>query len=177
MRKFLNALAWLAIVLFVLFDIVLVMGTRLPRQHSVVRTVTIHQPAQRIWAALTDFAQQPKWRPDLVSVERMPKRGGQEVWRENYKNGMSDTLITEQWVPPVYLVRTIADEKSPVQGSWEFTLQRATEGSTKVTINERALVPNPLYRFMGNYVLRYSYIDNFLKQLAAKMGEPTAKVS
>ena len=116
MRKFLNALAWLAIVLFVLFDIVLVMGTRLPRQHSVVRTVTIHQPAQRIWAALTDFAQQPKWRPDLVSVERMPQRGGQEVWRENYKNGMSDTLITEQWVPPVYLVRTILGEMSRRKG-------------------------------------------------------------
>ena len=177
MRKFLTILGWLAVVLFVLFDIVLIMGVRLPRQHSVARTVSIHKPAQQLWAVLTDYAKQPQWRPDLVSVDQLPKRGGLEVWRENYKNGMADTLITEQSVPPVYLVRTIADEKNPVQGSWEFTLQRATEGSTKVTIDERALVPNPLYRFMGNYVLRYSYIDNFLKQLAAKMDEPTAKVS
>jgi uncharacterized protein YndB with AHSA1/START domain len=177
MRKLLTAIAWVALVAFVLFDIALIMGAVSPKQHVVSRSIVIHKPAQQIWATLTDYAGQPKWRDDLKSVDQLPPRGGQPLWRETYKNNMSDMLLTEQWVPPVYLVRTIADEKSPVQGSWEFTMAPHPDGSTTVTITERALVKGAFFRFMSRYVLRYSYIDKYLHQLATKMGDPAAKVS
>lgn len=177
MRKVFTAVAWVALIAFVLVDIALIMGAVSPKQHTVSRSIVIHKPAQQIWVTLTDYAGEPKWRDDLKSVKELPSRGGQQVWRENYKNDMSDTLVTEQWVPPIYLVRTIADEKSPVQGSWEFNIDPNRDGTTTVKITEHALVKGAFFRFMSRYVLRYSYIDKFLRQLAARMGDPAAKVT
>lgn len=177
MRKLLTAVACVAMLAFVLFDIALILGAVSPKQHVVSRSVTLHKPAQQIWATLTDYAAQPKWRDDLKSVDQLPSRGGQPVWRENYKSDPPMTLVTEQWVPPVYLVRTIADEKSPAQGSWEFNINPNRDGSTTVKITERAQVRGAFYRFMVRYVIHYSYIDKFLHQLAAQLGEPAAKVT
>jgi uncharacterized protein YndB with AHSA1/START domain len=177
MRKLFTAVVWVALVAFVLVDIALILGAISPKQHVVSRSVTIHKPAQQIWTTLTDYASQPKWRDDLKSVDQLPPRVGQPVWRENYKNNDSMTLITEQWVPPIYLVRTIADEKSPAQGSWEFNIDPNPDGSTTVKITERATVRGAFFRFVSRYILRYSYIDKFLHQLAAQMGEPAAKVT
>jgi len=177
MRKLITAAVWVALVAFVFFDIALIMGALSPKQHTVSRSITIHKPATQVWAVLTDYAGQPKWRDDLKSVDQLPPRGGLPLWRENYKNNMSDTLLTEQSVTPIYLVRTIADEKSPVQGSWEFNIERNRDGSTTVKVTEHALVRGAFFRFMSRYVLRYSYIDKYLHQLAARMGDSAARVS
>jgi uncharacterized protein YndB with AHSA1/START domain len=176
MRKLITVLAWTALVVVAGFNICLLIGMKLPREHVVARSVTVHKPPVEVWRVLTDYASQPQWRPELKSVERLPARNGNEIWRENYKHGMPDTLATEQFVPPTYLVRTIADQNGPVQGSWEFNIDGAPGGST-IRITEHGFVRNPFLRFVSRYVMRYSYIDDYLRELAKKMGDANAKVS
>jgi|SRR5919108_908643 uncharacterized protein YndB with AHSA1/START domain len=172
MRKFIQAIAWIVLLLVVLFDIGLLLGMRLPREHTAVRTMRMGAPRQAVWQAITDFAKQPEWRSNLKSVERLPDRNGLQVWRENYKHMGSETLITEQFIPPTYLVRTIADDRGPVSGSWEFSLlTNPVGGGTAITLTERGQVRNPFVRFVANDILRYRYMDEYLRQLAAKFGE------
>ena len=171
MRKFLQAVVWIALLLVVLFDLGLFLGMRLPREHTAVRTMFLTAPRQAVWQTITDFPKQPEWRHDLKSVERLPDRDGLQVWRENYKGSDSMTLITEQLIPPTYLVRTIADEGS-FSGSWEFSLlTNPVGGGTAITLTERGQVRNPLFRFIAHYVLKYRSMDDYLRQLAAKFGE------
>ena len=110
MRKFLKLLAWTVLLLVVLFDIGLLLGMRLPREHTVVRTMMLGAPRQAVWQAITDFSKQPEWRANLKSVERLPDRDGLPVWRESYKRMGSETLVTEQFIPPT-LNHDIADSE------------------------------------------------------------------
>ena len=172
MRKFLKLLAWTVLLLVVLFDIGLLLGMRLPREHTVVRTMRLGAPRQAVWQAITDFSKQPEWRANLKSVERLPDRDGLPVWRESYKRMGSETLVTEQFIPPTYLVRTIADDKGPMSGSWEFSLlTNPVGGGTAISLTERGSVRNPFVRFIAHDVMKYRYIDKYLRQLAAKFGE------
>ena len=171
MRKSIHAVAWIAVVIVVLFDLGLLLGMRLPREHTAVRTMILAAPRQAVWQAITDFAKQPEWRHDLKSVERLPDSEGRSVWRENSKGSGSMTLITEQFIPPTYVVRTIANEGS-FSGSWEFSLlTNPVGGGTAITLTERGQVRNPLFRFIAHYVLKYRSMDDYLRQLAAKFGE------
>jgi len=176
MRKVLLALVWIAVALLVAFNVVLLWGTRLPREHVMTRAVVIHQPVATVWQTVTDFNGQTAWRPDLKSVERLPDRNGMQLWRETQKGGEVDTYATEQMVPPLYLVRTIADERSAAQGSWEFSFQGGP-GFTTVQLTERGSVKNPFYRFVAAKIFRYNWIDDYLKNLAVKFKEQQPKIS
>jgi uncharacterized protein YndB with AHSA1/START domain len=138
-----------------LLNVCVIIGMRVPREHVVSRSVTLKQPPVKVWQAITDYASQPQWRPDVKSVKRLPDHNGMQVWREDYKMGGGQTLETEQWVPPSYLVRTIADQNGPVQGSWEFNIEPMPNAASKVTITEHGRVPNPLWRFVSAYLYHY----------------------
>lgn len=170
MRRILVGLVWASVALLVLFNIALLWGMRLPREHTTTRTVVLAQPPQKIWDAIADIQHETAWRTDVKSVERLPDRQGMQIWRENYKGGGSEILGTEQAVAPVYIVRTIADDRSPVQESWEFALNPIANG-TSVQITERGRINNPFWRFMSAKIFGHSYIDDYLKMLAAKFGE------
>jgi hypothetical protein len=170
MRKIFVGLVWVAVAILVLFNIALLWGTRLPREHVATRTLLLSQSPQNIFAAISDIQHETSWRTDLKSVERLPDQRGMQVWRENYKSSGSETLATEQSVPPVYMVRTIADDRSPVQGSWEFAINPTGSGTT-LQLTERGRINNPFWRFMASKVFGHSYIDDYLKMLAAKFGE------
>jgi hypothetical protein len=170
MRKIFIVVAWIGVAILVAFNITLIWGSRLPKDHVITRTMVLHQPQQQIWQTITDFPHELAWRTDLKSVERLADKDGRQVWRENYKRMGSETLETEQFVPPGYVVRTIVDPGGPVQGSWEYSLQNA--GSmTVVQITERGHVRNPFYRFMSAKIFHYNWIDDYLKMLARHFGE------
>jgi Polyketide cyclase / dehydrase and lipid transport len=172
MRKFVTAVAWLAVVLVAVFDLTLVIGLFIPREHTATRTLAIQQPTRVIWQTVTDFAHQPAWNPQIKSVERLPDHNGLPLWRETYTVGQHLTLETLESVPPVYLVRRITDEGAPFSGTWEFEITTSGGGSA-VKITERSRIRNPFYRFMAKFFIGYnSGIDMYLKALAAKFGEP-----
>jgi uncharacterized protein YndB with AHSA1/START domain len=176
MRKFVTAVAWLAVILVVVFDIMLVIGLAIPKEHSATRTLASNQPPPVIWQTVTDFAHQPAWNSQVKSAERLPDHDGLPLWRETYTGDQHLTLETLESVPPSYLVRRITDEKAPFSGSWEFEISTSGAGST-IKITERSRIRNPFYRFVDKFFIGYSSgIDMYLKALAAKFGEP-ARIS
>jgi uncharacterized protein YndB with AHSA1/START domain len=144
-------------------------GVFIPRKHVVSATVTLDQPPEMVWRALTDYRGQARWRNDVQSVEQLPERNNREIWREHYKNGEQLTLETTVAEPPRLMVRTIADADLPFSGHWEYVLTPDNQG-TQLTITERGEVHNPLFRFVGKFVIGYeTTITKFLDELKSHL--------
>jgi uncharacterized protein YndB with AHSA1/START domain len=166
---------WLILVLALLIALVIaifIMGAMLPADHVATGSAIIHQPSEAVWQAINDHANEPKWRAEVKAVERLPDRNGHEVWQEVYKH---DRLAFEtlEAVPPKKLVRKIvADENAPFSGTWEIELTPVA-GGTKVQIIERGSVRNKFFRFVSRFVIGHNTtINNYLKNLVGKFGEP-----
>jgi hypothetical protein len=149
-------------------------GMFLPRSHQVARSLPLKQTPEVIWQVVSDFPNEVNWHPGVLKVERMPDKNGHEVWRETYKGGYPIQLETLEAVSPRRLVRSIADEKGPFSGRWEFDIAPLEAGS-RVTIIEYGDVPNPFFRFMACLFMNPAqYLEIYLKALAAKFNEPAA---
>jgi len=158
--------------LITLILIVVAVGLLIPRQHVASRTLRTRQSPELLWRAITDYEGQPAWRKDLTRVERLPDRGGREVWREVYEDGSPLTMETAEAVPPSRLVRVIADEGGPFSGRWEYEIKANDAGGSSLTITERGEVPNPFFRFVSRFVIGHTYfMEKFQKDLAARFGE------
>lgn len=173
MRRFLKPALWTALVLVGLVDIVLLIGYRLPQDHVASRTLTSKQPPQAVWAVISDHADEPNWRPDLKKVEHMWDARRMEIWRETYSNGDTLSFATAEFQPPQRMVRVITDENIPFGGRWEYKIEPDKNGGSRLTITEYGWVRPPLFRFVSKYIIGHSAsIDDYLKALAKKLGEP-----
>jgi hypothetical protein len=164
---------WLLIVASILVALVLgilLAGALLPEEHRASRTLTTRQTPQAIWDAINDHANEPVWRSDVASVQKMPDRNGHAVWQENYKDGNTLALETTESKPPIRMVREIAEE-GPFSGRWEIDIE-ATPSGSNVTITEIGKVSNPFFRFVSHYVIGLTtQMEKYLTNLAAKFGE------
>lgn len=158
--------------LLVLLGIVVnVVGNYLPEQHVASKTLTLRQTPETVWQVVTDFANQPKWHPDMKSAERIADRNGHAVWREEVA-GMKIPLETLETDPPKKLVRRIASDDLGFGGDWEYILTPTIEGGCQLTVTEYGKVPNPLFRFLSRYVFGHTAtIEKYLTALAGKFGE------
>jgi uncharacterized protein YndB with AHSA1/START domain len=159
----------LAILLLILVAIALA-GAMLPREHTVTRSMFLKQTPETVWAVITDHANEPKWRADVVSVTRLADRNGHELIEEKDKHGNSMKLETVESQPPTRLVRDVVD--NPIfSGRWTYEL-RAQNGGTMVSITEHGSVPNPVFRLISRFVIGHTTsLDKFLTALAGKFGE------
>lgn len=174
------ALDWLfyvAIGLDVFAGIILLitlLGLLCKRTHQVSRTVTLNQPAEAVWHAISDIASVPSWNKMVLKAEKLPDRNGHELWRETYSGNYPILLETTELSPPTRLIRTIADERGPFTGRWEFAID-TQEAGVRLTITEFGAVPNPFFRFMARMFMDpHQYIDLYLKALAGKFNETAA---
>jgi uncharacterized protein YndB with AHSA1/START domain len=151
-----------------------VVGSLLPRTHEVARSLRLPQTPEEVWPVISTFTEVPSWWPRLKKVERLPDQNGHEVWRETFGRGEVFTLETVEAVPPCRLVRRIADVNRMFSGRWEFDLEPA-DGGTKLTLTEYGDIPNPFIRCLGRLCANpATYIEMYLKALAARMGQPAA---
>lgn len=151
--------------------VVFVVGSLLPENHVASKTLTLKQPPETVWQAVTDFANQPKWHSEMKSVERLADRNGHEVWQEEM-SGMKIPLETLEIEPPKKLVRRIASDDLGFGGDWEYIITPAIDGGCQLTITENGKVPNPLFRFMSKYVFGHTAtMEAYMKALAGKFGE------
>ncbi len=63
---------WLLIVALTiagLLILVVIIGALLPQKHKVSRTVSLHQPAETVWALISG---PPTWRPEITSYQELP---------------------------------------------------------------------------------------------------------
>ena len=169
MRWIVVILAFLVLVLVTLA----IAGAMLPREHTVTRSIFLKQSAESIWAAVTDYENEPKWRTDVANITRLPDRNGHQLVEEKYKNGESMKIETVEAQPPFKLVRDVVD--NPIfSGRWTYTITPEVQG-TRLTITEHGVVPNPVFRLISRFVIGHTTsIDKFLHALAGKFGENPA---
>jgi uncharacterized protein YndB with AHSA1/START domain len=148
------------------------LGCFLPRGHVASRSLRTRKPPEAVWEVVRDFAATPTWHPEVQRVERLPDHDGREVWRETDRRGYPLQLETVEAAAPHRLVRAIADEKGPFSGQWEFDIQPADDGGSRVTLTEQGQIPNPFFRFMFRMFMTPTwYLELYLKALAVKLGD------
>lgn len=166
-------LKWLTIVIVALLVAgvaVFLVGTMLPQDHIASRTAHLSPPPERVWAAITDAAAFPSWRPEVDSVAQLPPNGGKMVWREISKRQNKLTYEAETSEPPTHLVTRIVDKGLPFGGSWDFAISPEGSGS-RIIITENGAIYNPAFRVVSRIMGQTASIDAYLKSLAAKMGD------
>lgn len=156
------ALAGIAAALLV----VLIWGSRLPREHTATVRARFRETPEVLWAAITDLEAAPAWRSDLKRAERLPEQDGKPVWLEVGKQG-SMTMVWDVMVAPSRLVARIADDKLPFGGSWTYVLQ-PTSGGCTLTITEKGEIKPAIFRFVGRYIMGY---DRTMKQYILDLGK------
>ena len=164
---------WVLIVVISLVALVLavwVIGSLLPKGHTVARTLRLKQSPEAVWAAITDSQAMPAWRPNVVKVERLADQNGHAVWRETYKDGQSLPLEMVELQPPKRLVARIADPTLPFGGAWTYEITPA-EGGCTITITERGEVYNPVFRLVSRFMNQAGRIETYLTDLARKFRE------
>lgn len=140
--------------LVVLVLIVVAIGYALPQGHVATREVTLHAPAEKVFALIATPGDFPKWRSDVDSVEVLPPEGGKERFRELGDNGPLLMRVDER-VPNSRLVTVIADSTLPFGGKWTFELAPAGSGTT-LRITEDGQIYNPVFRFMSRFVFGHT---------------------
>ena len=155
--------------------LVVAVGAMLPVKHRASRQIKLHQPAEKVFAAINDPASFPSWRSKVKKVEILPDRNGHRVFRETGGDG-EILLEVDSVVANQRLVTRIADPSLPFGGKWTYELLPDGD-STTIRITEDGEVYNPLFRFVSRFVIgHHSTIDQYLRDLAKKFGEATGAV-
>jgi uncharacterized protein YndB with AHSA1/START domain len=153
---------------------VVLVGARLPRDHSVTRSVRLRQHPDAVWALITDVDAYPDWRPGVKSVERLSEVDGAGGWRETRRDGAITFQVRES-VPGERLVVRIADTGLPFGGAWTHVVAPADEGGSTLTVTEDGEVYNPVFRFVSRFVIGHTRtIDRYLEAVATRFGETAA---
>lgn len=147
-------------------------GFFLPREHTVASQAFYPQPPDSVWSAISDFANEAGWRPDLKRTERLEDRDGHPVWLEV---GLTDQVPYEILVsePPHRLVMQTADPDLPFRGRWRYRVDPAPGGS-RLEIREWGELHGAMYRFLARFAFGYhSKVDGILRALGSRWGETT----
>ena len=91
---------WIGAGLAVVVLIVAIVGARLPKAHTVLRTARVAMPPDALYTLLSDVDRFPSWRPDLKGLQRRPDRDGKPAWVEDV-GGMKVPMVFERMERPV----------------------------------------------------------------------------
>ena len=153
-------------VLLGVIGLVLVTGFLLPKEHVAVATATYPESREHVFhrdikpanvmldsghAVVSDFGAQTTWRGTVSEMRRLADRNGRPVWLEVAAHGKTPFEVTDLETPS-RLLTTIVSDGLPYGGTWEYTLESVPEG-TRVTITERGVVYNPIFRFVSRFII------------------------
>ncbi len=175
--RFLRFLGWLSVVIVVAILVALVMGSRVPEQHTVSVAETIPASQPKVWGLITDVPAQANWRTGLKAVKPLPSENGATCWAE-VESGMTMPLCADVREAPTRQVVRIADPKLPFGGTWTYVLEPVGENATKVTITENGTTGPAMWRFVDHYILREDgEIKEYLGDLkrVASEGQPVSR--
>jgi hypothetical protein len=159
-----------------LVTVVVVIGLLLPQNHSSSRTARFKQPAEAVWRAISDHANEPAWRTDIAKKERLDDINGRAAWCETSKRGERMTFEMIAVEPPRRLVSRIADRNLPFGGTWTYLIEPTADGC-KLTIIEDGEIYSPVFRFVARFIIGYrGTMDRYLAALSRKFGHEPAFV-
>ena len=112
-------------------------GATLPSQHRVASMARYDRAPAEVWALITDVANWPTWREDIVAAEQRREAGGRVLWLVSIA-GEDQPLpleIMESTEPKRFTLRISPDAGLSFSGTWSFQLSEAHQG-TALTIME-----------------------------------------
>ena len=143
-------LLWIAAVPLGAGLLVFIVGSLLPKDHVARAEAIVAAPPAEVAALVRDVERQPGWRRGVTGIEIVRRQGG--VLRYIERSGGDAILFDFTEEQPDALFRcTIADPNLPFGGSWTIALAPTPEG-TRVAIEERGTVTNPIFRFVSRFV-------------------------
>jgi len=155
--------------------VLLIAGSRMPREHrtQLVRILPVSRTV--VWAALTDYAAMPQWWPAVKSIrfEKLPD-GTELTWNTD-SHGEEVPFRTSESRPNEKLVRVIAKDDLPFGGTWTFELADAGQGATRLTLTEDGFINPPIFRamaqwFFGLDTTMKDFLVHFEKRVVALAG-------
>jgi hypothetical protein len=150
--------------------LVVMIGYALPKDHVAARAISLRQRPADVFALISDFKNEPAWRPDVQQVELLPERDGHTRFLEKSKSGAIPFEV-EELTPPVRMVTRIDGERLPFGGRWIFEVSPTAEGC-RLNITERGEVYNPVFRFVARFILGYTgTMNSYLTSVARRFGE------
>jgi len=159
------------IVVVALIAAVFVIGLLLPKEHSAKRSAHYEQPAEVVWAAISDFGAHAAWRDGVESMEQLPDRDGHAVWREKHGRGDVIDMMVVESDPPRRMVTQIVGNRN-FGGTWTWKIEPAGEKACTLTITEDGEIYNPVFRFVSRFLMGHrATMDGVHKALAAKFGQ------
>ena len=151
-------------VLVLLAAIMSLAGSRMPANHTASRSLQLQKTPAEVYAVVRNFGEAGAWRSDVKKVEWLAA----DQFREHGSQGAVTYQIVED-VPNRKIVTKIMDVNLGYSGSWEYAMEGAGYG-TLVTITERGVVSNPMFRFMSKYIFGHTAtIDGYLKALGGRL--------
>ena len=160
---------WIVSGIVVIAALIVVIGWRLPKEHSASRTTRVNMPPDALYALLVDIDHYRSWRSDVTRLERLPDRDGHPAWVEATGNARI-AMYFERMERPSLLVGRIADPTLPFGGTWTYRIAPWGAGS-ELTIMEDGVVYNPVFRFMSRFVFGYyGTMDAFIANLHQRAG-------
>ncbi|HTH36393.1 MAG TPA: SRPBCC family protein [Pyrinomonadaceae bacterium] len=172
MKILLIAAATVVAVIAISAAFVLFIGSRLPKDHTVSRSIRINRPVSDVYRTIRYLENHPNWRDGVASIELLPPESasGRPRFRETGPHGTVTYEISED-IPNRRLVTTILDRDLGYSGSWTYAFESDGEAATNLTITENGEVTNLLFRFLSYYVFGHTAtIDTYLKALSNQLG-------
>jgi Polyketide cyclase / dehydrase and lipid transport len=158
---------WIVVALAVIVGLVALIGSQLPKAHSVTRTTRVKLPPDALYTLLSDVDNYRTWRPDVKALARQPDRDGRPAWVEEMASGKI-AMFFERMDRPSLLVARIADPTLPFGGAWTYRITPVPDGS-ELSITEDGEVYNPIFRFMSRFVFGHTAtLDAFVRHLQAR---------
>ena len=172
-----KTLLWIAAVPIAAVLLVLVIGMLLPRDHIASAEAFVPAPPDRVAALVRDVERQPRWRRGVSRIE-LGERSGSRLNYVEHSGGDRIPFDFAEEVPSRRFRSVIADPSLPFGGQWTIALEPEGAG-TRLRIEERGFVTNPVFRFFAALVFGHektmrTYLIDAAAALSAAPGEPSA---
>jgi hypothetical protein len=143
-------LLWIAAVPVAAGILVYAVGALLPGDHVARAEALVAAPVPRVASLVREVERHPDWRGAVTAVEVIERGDGGLRYIER-SGGDAITFDFAEETPDRLFRSTIADPSLPFGGAWTIAL--SPEGNwTRVSIEERGSVRNPVYRFFSTLV-------------------------
>jgi len=147
-------------------------GATMPVDHTVSVSGTVAAPPEKVFALITDIAAGPTWRPEVKSVEVLPKDNTRDAWIEDLGSGQKMKFLALTTVPPGasgHAWREVRTKDPSYGGTWTYYLSPGPDpNTTTLQITEEGYIYPPIYRFMMKYVFGPTKnLDDYMKHIQA----------
>lgn len=161
-----------AVVLIVVI-VAAVLWTRSARRSSTRACEDIAAPRELVWNVITDYASQPKWRPEVDEVRITDEHTRTEVHHEDItveiREHHRDQPSALEWT---YIVHEPLQERTVLAGSWHIDLRDKPGGITEVCIRQRERDTRKLTTLIKSLRGRRTDLQVYLQCLRARCESP-----